>query len=261
MLPRLLHIYGPISINSYGFMIALGLLLFTYLTYTKKCRKKIIDGDTYLNSLVLAIISAFIGGRVLFILTNLSEFLQNPIEMLYPWIGGFSLLGSIIAILITLPIYLRMHSVPILPYFDCIAPYAPLLQAISRIGCFLAGCCYGIPAEAHVLWSVTFTNPEGLGPLCTALHPAQLYSSLASLSIFGILLLMDRRKNWNPGTIIISYLILESIARFTTDFWRGDRDFLALGLSSSQLVAICLFAGAVITLLLISNQKPTRHSS
>ncbi|MCF7899099.1 prolipoprotein diacylglyceryl transferase [Candidatus Babeliales bacterium] len=263
MYPKILNIYGKISINSYGVMIALGFLLFIYLAYKNPKRARIISNDTFFNAIFIGFISAVVGGRIFFVLEEWSSF-EDKLEIFYPWIGGFGLLGSIIGVLITLPIYLYFKKVKILPFFDLIAIYAPLLQSISRIGCFLAGCCYGSVCSKDMLYSVVFTNPESLAPLNMPLHPAQLYSSLASFLIF-ILIYLRSKFRYKPGQILFLYLILESISRFSVDFWRGSRDFFKkdsfLGvfidifiyksnlLSYSQLIVILILAFAFIGFL------------
>lgn len=273
MYPKILNIYGKISINSYGVMIALGFLLFIYLSYKNPKRAKIISSDAFLNTIFIGFISAVIGGRLFFVFEEWHSF-ENKLEIFYPWIGGFGLLGSIIGVLITLPVYLYFKNVKILPFFDLISIYAPLMQAISRIGCFLAGCCYGAVCDKNMLWSVVFTNPESLAPLNMHLHPAQLYSSLASFLIF-ILIYLRSKFSYKTGQILFLYLILESISRFSVDFWRGSRDFIQknsfLGnfinkfiyksnlLSYSQLVAVLIFVFAAIGFLWVSFYNKTEN--
>ena len=255
MYPRILHIYGPLWINGYGSMIATGFLLFIYLTYKHPLRKKSLSGETYLNTLFAGLISAIIGGRFLFVISNLNMFKNNPLEIFYPWIGGFCLLGSILGILVTIPLYLRKQNIAVLPLADLISLYAPLLQAISRIGCFLAGCCYGIAINPSSILSVTFTNLESLAPLNIPLHPTQLYSSAASLLIFFILQAITTLKKVKVGIIFFLYLLLESIARFTVDFWRADRDIIKsyfsgeFPLSLTQLIAISIFVCTLCALI------------
>ncbi|MFA5074492.1 MAG: prolipoprotein diacylglyceryl transferase [Candidatus Babeliales bacterium] len=259
MYPRIINIYGKLSINSYGVMIAIGFLLLIYLSHKNPIRPKIISSDLFFNAVFIGFISAVIGGRLFFVLEEWSSFANNKLEIFYPWIGGFGLLGSIIGVLVVLPIYLNFKKVKILPFFDLISTYAPLMQSIARIGCFLAGCCYGSVCNKNMLWGVVFTNPESLAPLNIVLHPAQIYSSLASFLIF-ILIYVRSKFNYKPGQILFLYLLLESIARFGVDFWRGSRDYIqncyflnnfSTLLSYSQLVAIVIFVFAGLGLLWI----------
>jgi len=221
MYPRLLHIWGPVWIYSYGVMIAVGFLVFLVLTYRHPARKKLVAGDQYLNIVFIGLVAGIVGGRLLAVLTDWQEFSGLWWEVFYPWVGGFIVLGSILGVLITLPWYLKRRNVSIFPMLDLVALYTPLLQSIARIGCFLAGCCYGLPTA--VPWGIMFYDVAGYAPLYTFLHPTQLYSCLASFLIFLVLQAMVRFIHVKPGQILFSYLILENFARYFVDFWRDDR--------------------------------------
>src|SRR5271170_4086945 len=145
MYPRILHIYGPIWVYSYGVMLALGFLAFLFLTLRHPMRKKMISADSYINVVFFSLIAGISGGRILFILTNWETFSGNWFEMFYPWVGGLVILGSILGVLLTVPLYLKYLNVPILPLLDLAGLYTPVIQVIARLGCFLAGCCYGAP--------------------------------------------------------------------------------------------------------------------
>lgn len=238
MCPRLFTIYGPIAIQSYGFMIVVGLLIFLGLTYFHPRRLKLISGETYINTIFVALLVGVIGGRVLGVIADWPSFSQHPMEMFYPWVGGFVVLGAILGIVIVMPFYLWYKRVPVLAMFDFAAVYAPLLQAIARFGCLLAGCCYGAAVSSARWWTVTFTNPEAHIPphlLGVPLLPTQLYAAAASAFIFLIMLLVNRRFS-RLGQAAFFYLMSENVARFAVDFWRGDRGILypVAGLHLSQ---------------------------
>jgi len=251
MCPRIYQIYGPLWVNGYGLMIALGFLVFTFFTYWHPWRRDLLSGEKYLNTLFVGFLSAIFGGRLLFIAFNGSSF-ESIAEIFYPWVGGFSLFGSIMFVLIAVSIYMKKIGVAILPFFDLIALYVPLLQAIARLGCFFAGCCYGVPTQSW--FGVMFTDPYALAPLHVYLHPTQLYASIASLLIFITLYFVEKKVYRSPGVLIFLYLTLESFSRFTVDFWRGDRDFVSIGgkvlpLSSMQLIVGALFLTSLCLLL------------
>ena len=133
-----------------------------------------------------------------------------------------------------LPLYFRYKGIKILPTLDLAAIYAPLLQSIARIGCFLAGCCYG--SVCALPWAVKYSHPESLAPLGVYLHPTQLYSSLASLSIFLIMRFALDSRLKKPGQLLFAYLFIEGLARLGVDLWRADQtasyQLLALGVSA-----------------------------
>jgi phosphatidylglycerol---prolipoprotein diacylglyceryl transferase len=267
MYPRLLHIYGPLWIHTYGVMIALGFLTFLFLTTRHPLRKKFISTENYLNLVSIGLASGVIGGRLLYVLTNLELFANNWMQIFYPWVGGFTVIGAICGVLIVAPFKLHSLGVPILPILDLATLYAPLMQAIARLGCLGAGCCYGAPAPT-LWWAITFTNPCGEAPLNTLLHPAQLYTSLASLLIFFMLMKFSQRLFKHPGTMLCAYLALENTARFITDFWRGDREPLVTsffdGIITISQVQCFSLAGLVITgilVLILQRKKITQSPS
>lgn len=235
----LIHLYGPFAINSFGLLIVVGLVVFSALVLSDPRRAKIISTDCYFNGLALAIFAGLVGGRSLYILTNWQSF-SSWIQMLAIWHGGFSLLGALIACTLTLPAYLKKHSINIIAVFDLVATYAPLLQSISRIGCFFAGCCFGIPTTYNFS-TIILGCPIGLN---NKLHPTQLYSSLALLSIFLLFYFILQKYLNKPGQLTCAYLFFMGLERFIIDFWRGDRELLPV----IPIVSVAQLLGATIAL-------------
>ncbi|MCB9493721.1 MAG: prolipoprotein diacylglyceryl transferase [Epsilonproteobacteria bacterium] len=266
MCPRLFHIYGPVWVQSYGVMIAIGFLLFTWLTYRHQLRKHIIDGQLYINTLFVGLISGLLGGRITYALLYFDPTVDPWTDLLFPWEGGFVLHGGIIGILLATTTYLRYHKIPPLIIFDLAALNAPLMQSISRVGCFLAGCCYGIQAPEWLVWAVTFTSPYSPAPTGVLLHPTQLYFSLSSLLIFVGMHVILSTRSCKPGQGLFLYLMLETFARLTLDYWRGDRGELttislsqtfSLALSRTQILSLVLMLVAIIGFIIVtrSNNK------
>jgi phosphatidylglycerol:prolipoprotein diacylglycerol transferase len=245
---ELIHLFGPLGIQSYGTAIALGVVVFLLFASNSNRRKKLLSASAFFESIVIAGLCALLGGRILFWLTSWHDY-RNPWEFFAVWDGGFSILGSVMAVLVGMTWYLKKQKLPVLHYFDLVALYAPLLQSISRLGCLCAGCCHGIPTA--LAWGVTYTDPEGFAPLHLPLHPTQVYSSLSLLAIFLILRFIIAPRTIKAGTLLWSYLVLEATERFFIDFLRADRTFIAWipGISIDQLVALCLgLVGAVFLL-------------
>ncbi len=257
MYPKLLHIYGPFFIQSYGFCIALGLLVFGGLLSNDKKRSLLIDDDRFQKLLIIGIICGVLGGRLLFFATNHSESFFDFFEF---WYGGFAVLGSILAVLFVMPLLLKLYKVPILPLLDRVALYTPLLQAISRLGCFLSGCCYG--KESLLPWAVTYTNHGCMAPLGVSLHPTQLYSAFILALIFCFLMWFQRFLK-NKGQLLASYLFFAGSERFIIDFFRDDQTYSLTRIafySDHQLIAlgIILFACALFFFCSLSKSTATR---
>lgn len=260
MYPRLIHLHGPIWIYSYGTMIALGFVVFLLLAYHHPTRKQLMTPDQFFNALFIGFLAGISGGRLLFVITHFSDFFGRWHEIFYPWEGGFTLLGGIIGVLIAVPVYLHLIKIPILLALDIAALYGPLMQAVARLGCLFAGCCYGALVQSPSWWnSITFSDPYGFAPCGIPLYPTQIYMSIASFLIFFIMFVLEKSRFLKAGQLICSYLFLESFARFAVDFWRGDQEMIyhfslwtkySISLSQPQLfslifsffaLALCMF--------------------
>lgn len=262
MLPYLFHIHGPFYANCYGLAIAVGIIVFTYLVNRDPKRAALLSSDQLNQVILIGTATGIIGGRALWAIGNWP---QPWWELFKIWEGGFSVLGTILAILAYMPFYLARIGVPSLKFMDLISAYAPLAHAISRIGCFLAGCCYGLPTSMP--WGVSYTHPDVQVPLelkFIPIHPAQLYSSLGLLFNFLILRYVLRPKLQTPGTLTGCYLVLSGTERFITDFWRADREYISTSIKLFQIISlhqwlslsiIALGLGRIIQLLLFSRNK------
>ena len=256
---ELLRIYGPISIQWYGLMIFIGLIVFIYACLQDSRRKKLISAGLLFDCINVGILSAIIGARILFLYTN-----RGSIKSLYDyiaiWDGGLSSLGGLIGVLVVVPLYMKSKNIKILPLLDIAAVYAPLLQSIARIGCLLAGCCYGCPA--NVFWAIRCSEC-GVG---IYVHPTQLYSSLMLFSIFMVMKFIGVKICTKPGQLMVLYLILESVERFVVDFWRGDREFVANTgfwsiLSLHQFIALGIGVTALCVMIMITVRAQRKNES
>jgi phosphatidylglycerol---prolipoprotein diacylglyceryl transferase len=263
MSPILLHIYGPIAIHTFGVMIALGLIITLYLLHRDKPLAKLISEHQLTTIFQISFFAGIAGGRVWFLMTSWSM-IDHWTDSFMVWSGGLSISGAIIGIISTLSIYFYYTKLPALQILDRIALYTPLLQSISRLGCFFAGCCFGQPT--NLPWSIIYTHPDSLAPLCVHLHPTQLYSSLFLACSFILLYSFDRlHHHTKPGQILALYIMLSSLDRFFIDFLRGDREFFTDptifgNLSIQQALALCLCTGAFVMMIFISIYKKSDES-
>jgi phosphatidylglycerol---prolipoprotein diacylglyceryl transferase len=251
MYPQLLHIYGPIFLQSYGVCIALGIALYGFLLFKDKKRRVLVDDEEFHKFVTIGIVSGIIGGRLLYCLT------AGPcsfIEFFEFWQGGFAVLGSLIGVLCVIPLVLYFYKASVLACLDRAALYAPLLQAISRIGCFLAGCCFGKPT--FIPWAITYTDPTCRAPLDVLLHPVQLYSAGMLVLIFCLLYGM---QSWlkKDGQLLGVYVLLMAFERFFIDFFRDDQTYSLERIpffSDQQHIAFLLMFAALFFLIVRSRQ-------
>ena len=277
--PPVVFILG-LPIYAFGLVAALSILLGYWMTACQMRRAQL--SVTPLPDLALAVmISAFIGARLFFVAFHADDYLKNPLSSLHIWKGGLVLYGGIAGGFAGGLIFCKSKGLPFLKLADAVAVGLCLGLAISRLGCFLSGCCYGTPTS--LFWGVSFRDPLSLArPQDIPLHPVQLYFFLAELSIF--LFLLVKRKRFD-GELILFYFMLASGTRLMLEFFRAQTNVLNsiwVGLffvlsgffllsfnrknqggtmkmrASLQLAAISLFAVFFAACGIISTQKMTR---
>lgn len=242
----IIPIFGPIAIHPYGLCIAVGVVVALLLAYRNRSWQKEISHDTLITLINMSIIAGIVGGRALSILTDADQ-IDSWLDVFAFWDGGFSVLGSALAIIIVLGLYALIKKVSLFAILDLFGLYAPLVQAFGRMGCYFAGCCHGSPTTLP--WGITYTDPLSLAPLCTPLHPTQLYN-VVLLTLLFFWLLWYTHKKPHPGKIFAWSLGGLSLIRFGTDFWRGDRGLLVpcgpVDLSTHQAISILLILFAIL---------------
>jgi phosphatidylglycerol:prolipoprotein diacylglycerol transferase len=240
MHPLLVKI-GFINIYSYGTMVALGFAAAVYLIY-KNAASFGVDKDRAVDLFILILLSGVLGGRILYIALNLKYYLTNPYEMIDLSKGGLVWYGAFGLGLLTALLYMRKQRMHALSVLDLAAPFIALAQSFGRIGCFLNGCCFGIPARSGGWPAVIFPGSD------IPRHPVQLYSSAALLLIFVILRFWQERRHFN-GEIFLGYLVLYSLKRFLMEFMRGDNPKVLAALTMSQAISIAIFAVSSVYLI------------
>lgn len=236
----LFEIFG-IQIKSYGLMIAIGIIAAASL-FINKGKKRGYDEDSLLNLIIFAVIGGILGGKGLFIITELKNIIKDP-SILLNFGYGFVIYGAIGGGALAIYLYCRKKKWNILEILDITVGGLAIAQGFGRIGCFLAGCCYGAATDLPI--GVVF--PEGsLAPAGIHVHPTQIYSSVFDF-ILGFFLLYYGRKKRAHGKVMGMYLIIYSIGRFLVEFLRNDpRGNVGL-LSTSQFIAIfTLVLGIII---------------
>ncbi|MDR1195588.1 MAG: prolipoprotein diacylglyceryl transferase, partial [Endomicrobium sp.] len=238
----ILFSFGGFTVYMYGFFVALG--FFSAAWYVSKTVKSDIISQDNLYSLFLwAIIAAIAGARVLYVLTNLGDFIKAPLDIFKIWHGGLVFYGGFVAAVLYVVWHTKRKKIPLARLSDAIAPALGLGHFFGRIGCFFAGCCYGKACELP--WAIVFNNADTLAVKGAHLHPTQLYEAFGNLIIFVFLRSYDKKEH-AAGKTFALYLIIYSILRFVIEFFRGDyRGSEFLGLSIAQTVSIILFATGI----------------
>jgi phosphatidylglycerol:prolipoprotein diacylglycerol transferase len=250
MLPELFKIpWLGIPVWSYGFMLATAFTVGLAMTVRLAASDGLPTREIYRLGLCL-IPSAILGGKLMLIFTNWQLFggdwqlvlSPNSLQASGGFLGGFLMALAISVIL------MRLWKLPWLKTADAFTPAIALGYAITRMGCFLAGCCWGKPTFSWIGVKFTTEAHELTGiPINTALVPTQLIEVIENLTIFALLLWLRKRRAFD-GQILLAYILLYSVARFTIEFWRDDPRGWVLGLSTSQFISAILFPLALMKL-------------
>jgi phosphatidylglycerol:prolipoprotein diacylglycerol transferase len=256
--------FGGLSIYSYGVLLAAAYLLGLQFALMR-ARTRGLDAQRVMDLGIWIIISALLGAKLLLLVVDFRQFTANPRDLLgLARSGGVFYGGLIVAVVVAL-VYMRRHKMPLWTTTDVFAPGIALGHIVGRLGCLLAGCCFGKPAD--VAWAITFTDPAAMAnvgtPLGVPLHPTQLYEAGAEALILVFLLSFERRGRPFPGRTFWSYLLLYGVSRFITEFYRGDsRGMVFEALSTSQFVSVLLVPLSIVMLFLLSRRlDPRRHTA
>lgn len=248
---------GPITIHGYGLMIGLGVMA-ALLLGDFRAKKFGLNGDHIYGMTFSAVILGFVAARILFIITEWENFLANPMRYLSG--AGFVVYGGIIGGALTIYGFCKLKKIDMLSYLDLMVPSVALAQAFGRVGCFLAGCCYG--RETDSWCGVIFTNSK-FAPNGVKLLPTQLFMATGDLVIMAALLWYAKKRPMRGRTSML-YLILYSVGRFIIEFLRNDDRGTVGMLSTSQFIAIFTFVVGMIGFTVIMpklNQKGNEKSA
>jgi phosphatidylglycerol:prolipoprotein diacylglycerol transferase len=238
-------LFGGVPVYTYGMMVALAFVVgIVWVNYESKRLGQ--DAGKATDLVFYIILSAIIGSRIVYIITTERErFLENPLMFFKIWEGGLVFYGGLIAAAAVGIWFVRRHKLPILLYCDIFAPAIALGHSIGRLGCLMAGCCYGKQVAAGAWYAITFPLREHtFAPVGIPLYPTQIMESAAEFLIFLVLFFLRKRKKFT-GQLIATYLILYGVFRFGIEFIRGDMDrgfVIPDILSVSQAVSIVMIA-------------------
>ena len=239
------EIFGLSFLHTYGVLVAVAFLSALWLA-ARLSRQAGLNADAVTNLGIYCALAAIGGAKLMMFLIDIPYYTQHPGEIfsLGTLQAGGVFYGGLIAALVVAVWYMRKTRLPGWKTADVFAPAIALGHGVGRIGCFSAGCCWGV--ECHRPWAVTFTNPVAhdlVGvPLHLPIHPTQLYEAFAEFAIFAFLYWRSRKPHGDGG-IIGAYLMLYSTARFTVEFFRVHEQGNVLGgaLDASQWISAGLF--------------------
>ena len=235
-----------LTIPMYGVMSALGMLAaFVLLGLTRKHTR--FSEDQALSAALWAIIMGFLGAKVLYWIVEIDQIIADPSYLLHTLREGFVFYGALIGGLGGVAIYSLRKKLPFFSLTDYFIPGLVIGHAFGRIGCFFAGCCYGMECETPI--SVVFPA-GGAAPAGIPLLPTQLMES-AFLFLLCAFLVWRLTKKKPFGTVSGWFMVLYGVWRFVIEFFRSDERGAVGALSTSQFISLFVFAGGVALLLLV----------
>ena len=236
------HLFLP----TYGLFFAVGAVL-AWWWFVRRARTLGLPQEPVFNLAFYTLLAGLVGAKLTLIAIDLPYYLANPVEILATIRSAGVLMGGILAGALTFVVFARRHGLPLFALGDALVAPVAVAQAIGRLGCFAAGCCWGRTTDGWC--AVRFTNVaahEQTGvPLDVPLVPTQLIEFGFDLALAGLLTWAWRRRLRPEGTVGWLYLVLYGLGRGIIEHWRGDSVrgvWLHGALSTSQLFSIASIA-------------------
>lgn len=256
MCPELFHI-GPFAVRAYGVTLALSFFVGLALIRREASLLRL-PPDRTANLGFILIVFGVLGARLGYVLYHWSEFAYRPLDIINPFgsgayfgIAGLNLQGGFVLALIAGWIYLRRKKMPLAATLDAVVPAVAFGVFITRIGCFLNGCCFGNLTDSFLGVQFPESSPAWYIFGAAHIHPAQLYSSAYGLLLFFILRWINRRPH-SPGLSTGVFFMIEAGFRFAIESVRYYEPAMWLDVAGVQatfnhLIAVALFGlGAVM---------------
>lgn len=261
---------GRFKLHSYGLMIFLAFTFAVWLA-TKRAKKVGIAPDKIIDLSVWIIISGLVGSRAAYVLFHLNEFRGRWLDIFSPvqsdgtiGIAGLVVLGGVVLTVPTVWWFLKRHNLPIAKTMDILILSLAFGIAIGRVGCFLNGCCFGIPTDS--LFGVVYPDNCFAGYVFPGqgIHPTPLYEIFYSVVIGVILLIRSQHKRFE-GELLYIFFILYGCARFINETMRFYKDSMipfhigGFAVTVSMLTSVIIAIGAAI--MLIRGYKSVRSAN
>ncbi len=255
---------GHFGIHSYGLMLAISFLFGIWIA-TERAKKSGLDHTVMADLGFWLIISAIVGARLYYVGLHFEEFQDDLFSIVNPFqhgqigIGGLVMYGGFIGAFLSGLIFFRMNKMPFLPYADAVAPAFAFGEFFTRIGCFMNGCCYGMPTTSKIGVCFPMDSPAGQYQALMhahALMPSQLFLSGGALAIGLIILIASIPKTFSGFQFYLT-MALSSALRFAVDFTRyyGPGETFK-GLSHNQWLCIAIFGIMVVLIIAGFVKKP-----
>ena len=243
-------------IKSFGLMLALSFGLGLALSL-RRGRAHGVRPDDIMDLVFGVLVASLVGVRLFYVATHAREFAAGGafdpwFRALFIWDGGLTLYGGILLSIVTVWWQARRRGIPFLVMADIFSPGVALGIGLTRIGCFLAGCCFGMPSDIGCAMHFPAGSPAWRQFGDVAVHPSQLYGSLGGFAVFGLLLLLEHTPS-PRGATFGRFLVLYGVSRFLVDLsrWYEPEQVMALGWSNNQWISTGLVLAGIAVLAVV----------
>ncbi len=244
---------GPVVIHAYGLFIGIGIIA-AYLAGHIRAEKLGLESEKLIDLILSCVIFGFLCAKILYWITIWRDIVENPSLML-SFGSGFVVYGGIIGGIVAGYVFCRLNHYSFVRYADLMLPSVALAQGFGRIGCWVAGCCYGM--ECDCLISITYTN-SALAPNNVALLPTQAISALLNFCHFALLVFIAKKCK-KPGVVSGCYLVFYSVGRFVIEMFRGDLVRGQVGVvTTSQFISLFVVLAGVAVIAVSLRGKPVQ---
>lgn len=241
---------GPLKLNAYGLMIALGVVVAVRIAGRRAEARGVGTIDDFSSIAMWAVPAGVIGGRAYHVITDMERFRGNWSEAFMIWHGGLGIWGGVLLGVAVGFWRARVRGLDAWAIISCAAPAIAIAQAIGRWGNWWNQELFGrpttLPWALRVSDSVAVKAGEVAG---TTFHPTFLYESLGCVALAGLLIVVERRFQPAPGRLLAWYAAGYTLLRFFIEGLRIDPAHQAGGLRLNQWVSIAVFSVSVIFLI------------
>lgn len=257
MYPVLFKI-GPLRIAAYGTMLAVAFAAGIWLA-RREARRQGVHPERVTDLGLVVLVCSVVVARLTYVLLQWKYFAAHAGEIVQVWTGGLSFHGGLLGGVLGAIVYAKVSKIGFWRLSEVCTPSLPLGYAITRVGCFLNGCCYGGPTSLP--WGVTFHIAADRPELTAPSHPAQLYAAALNLVLFAVLMRL-RRRSHQQGQLFAWYLVGYSLARIIMEYFRRGVTATVLwaGVTQAQVASGLLIVAGVALSLWLGRRKGTAGS-
>jgi phosphatidylglycerol:prolipoprotein diacylglycerol transferase len=241
---------GPFTLYTYGVMVALGIFFGSWILI-KLSERENIPREDVADTAFWSIVAGFLGARLFFFIYN-PEYLRPWYRIFFIWEGGLVWYGGVLFGALVAAYFVWKRKIPVWKLADISSIALSVGLGFGRIGCTMAGCCYGV--ECHAPFAIVFKDPHSAAPLNVPLWPTEPVSSAANFLIAGILYLIYRNRKFT-GQVFGFYLLLYGTFRFLIEFVRATPKEILGTFSNNQVISIIMVAAGILILILKKREE------